>query len=76
MTTTCSAIAGIALVLRFMSNGVLKVGYYADDWFMLVTLLTFWAAAGVSIWGTSSVRHLPHSPNRDKVSSKQTGCLS
>lgn len=51
LTVLCCAIAGIALVLRFVAKKLQKIGYHADDWFMLVALATYWGAAGLSIWG-------------------------
>lgn len=47
----CVAVAGISVILRFICKAVLKNGLYEDDWCILLTLATYWAAAAVTIWG-------------------------
>lgn len=54
LSTVCCGIAGIAVALRFICKSVLKTGYHADDWFIVATLATYWASAGVTIWGKNA----------------------
>ncbi|KAF2006534.1 hypothetical protein P154DRAFT_615275 [Amniculicola lignicola CBS 123094] len=55
----CYAVAGISVALRFYCNSLLKSGFHADDWFILATVVTFWAAGGVSVWGLLQGNGLP-----------------
>lgn len=47
----CLVVAGISVILRFICKAALKNGFHADDWCIVLTLATYWAAAAVTIWG-------------------------
>ncbi|KAI0144468.1 hypothetical protein GGR57DRAFT_331982 [Xylariaceae sp. FL1272] len=45
------SVAGISVAVRFACKALLKDAFHADDWCILLTLATYWAAAGVTIYG-------------------------
>lgn len=51
---TCCPVAGIAVVVRFWCKAILKAGFRTDDWFMLLSLTTYWTATVVELWGMST----------------------
>ncbi|KAI0376974.1 hypothetical protein F5Y04DRAFT_292308 [Hypomontagnella monticulosa] len=49
--TICAFIAIIAVVLRFWCKISMKSGIHADDWWILVTLISYMGALSTQLWG-------------------------
>ncbi|KAI1379047.1 hypothetical protein F4677DRAFT_442773 [Hypoxylon crocopeplum] len=50
VAVVCLSVAGISVILRFICKVALKDRLHADDWCILLTLASYWAAAALTIW--------------------------
>lgn len=48
---TMAILATIAVALRFVSKNETKAGLTGDDYWVVISLATFWAYVGVTLWG-------------------------
>lgn len=47
----CIVFAGVGVLLRGVSKWIHKQKTHVDDYWILVSLLSYWAAVGFCIWG-------------------------
>lgn len=54
-SVVCLSIMTVAVVLRFWCKAVSKAGIHADDWWILLTVISWAGADTAVIWGELSL---------------------
>lgn len=47
----CGMLAGLAMVGRIVSRGMVKAGFFMSDLLLIIGLLSAWVVDGLGVWG-------------------------